>query len=125
MLISLCTFQEQILSQLSISELFVLGCPLIVMRVFVILSLLMNKNHGLCENSFLLTTLCCNVYGRHSYKPSQDFTRPLGMPRGLEGMLHMLNAIISPMTEDLCLLLSFYFWCCFAKRLANVKFGGV
>ena len=30
-------------------------------------------------------------------KPSQDFTRPLGMPRGLKGLLHMLNAIVSPM----------------------------
>jgi hypothetical protein len=25
-------------------------------------------------------------------KPLQDFTRPLGMPRGLKGLLHMLNA---------------------------------
>ena len=109
MLISLCTFQEHILSQLAIYELFVLGCPLIVMRVFVFLSLLMNRNHGLCQNSFLSTTLCWNVYGCHSYKPSRDFTHPLRMPRGLKGLLHMLNAIISPMTDDLCLLLSFYF----------------
>jgi hypothetical protein len=109
MLISLCTFQEHMMSQFSIYELFVLGCPLIVMRVFVFLSLLINKNHGLCENSFLLTTLCCNVYGCHSCKPSQDFIHPLGMPRGLKGLLHMLNAIVSPTTKDLCLLLSFYF----------------
>jgi hypothetical protein len=26
-------------------------------------------------------------------KPSRNFTRPLGMPRGLKGLLHMLNAI--------------------------------
>ena len=108
-LISLSMFQEHMLSQLSIYELFVLGCPLMVMRVFVFLSLLINKNHGLCENSFLLTALCCNVCGCHSCKTSQDFTHPLEMPRGLKGLLHMLNAIVSPTTEDLCLLLSCYF----------------
>jgi hypothetical protein len=109
MLISLCTFQEHMLSQLSIYELFVIGCLLIVMRVFVFLSLLINKNNGLCENSFLLTTLCCNVCGCHFSKPSRDFTRPLWMSRGLKGLLHMLNATVSPTTEDLCLLLSCYF----------------
>jgi hypothetical protein len=35
-------------------------------------------------------------------KPSGVFTRPLGMPSGLKGLLHMLNAIISPTTADLC-----------------------
>ena len=58
-------------------------------------------------------------------KPSRDFTRPLGMPRGLKGLLHMLNAIVSPTKEDLYFLLSFYFSFCFAKGLAKVKFGGV
>jgi hypothetical protein len=37
-------------------------------------------------------------------KLSRDFTRPLGMPRGLKGLLHMLNAIVSPTTTDLCFL---------------------
>jgi hypothetical protein len=27
-------------------------------------------------------------------KPSRDFTRPLGSPRGLKGLLHTLNAIV-------------------------------
>ena len=54
-------------------------------------------------------------------KPSRDFTHPLEMPRGLKGLLHTLNAIISPMTVDLCFLLSF----CFAKGLAKCKFGGI
>jgi hypothetical protein len=114
MLISLCTFQEHMTSQLSIYELFDFGCPLILMRVFFfflfyfILSLLMNKN-GLCENYFLLTTLCCNVCGCHFGKPSRDFTRPPGMPRGLKGLLHILNATVSLTTDDLCLLLSCYF----------------
>jgi hypothetical protein len=40
-----------------------------------------------------------------SDKPSQDFTRPLGSPRGLKGLLHILNAIVSPTKEDLCFLL--------------------
>jgi hypothetical protein len=29
-------------------------------------------------------------------KPSRDFTRPLGSPRGLKGLLHTLNAIVHP-----------------------------
>jgi hypothetical protein len=41
-----------------------------------------------------------NISGKHS----RDFTRPLGSPRGLKGLLHMLNAIVSPTTADLCLL---------------------
>jgi hypothetical protein len=37
-------------------------------------------------------------------KPSQDFTRPLGMSRGLKGLLLMLNAIVPPMKADLYFL---------------------
>jgi hypothetical protein len=33
-------------------------------------------------------------------KSSRDFTRPLGSPRGLKGLLHTLNAIVFPETED-------------------------
>jgi hypothetical protein len=33
-------------------------------------------------------------------KPSRDFTRPLGSPRGLKGLLHTLNAIMFPATEE-------------------------
>jgi hypothetical protein len=80
-----------------------------VMRLFVFLSLLIHKNHGLCENPLLHAALCYNVCGCHSCKPSRDFTRPLGRPRGLKGLLHMLNAIVYPATEDLCLLFSCYF----------------
>jgi hypothetical protein len=54
-------------------------------------------------------------------KLTQDFTRLLGMPRGLKGLLHMLNIIVSPTTVDLCFLLSF----CFAKGLAKCKFEGI
>jgi hypothetical protein len=58
-------------------------------------------------------------------KPSRDFTRPLGMPRGLKGLLHMLNAIVSPTKVDLCFLFSLCFHFCFAKGLAKYKFGGI
>ncbi|GJX56083.1 hypothetical protein Tco_0285980 [Tanacetum coccineum] len=37
------------------------------------------------------------------WKPSRDFTRPLGPPSGLKGLLHKLNAIVIPM--KLCRLL--------------------
>jgi hypothetical protein len=42
-------------------------------------------------------------------KPSRDFTRPLGMPSGLKGLLHTLNAIVSPTKADLCFLFLFVF----------------
>ena len=58
-------------------------------------------------------------------KPSRDFTHPLGMPKGLKGLLHMLNAIVSPMIADLCFLFFMCFAFCFAKGLAKCKFGGI
>ncbi|GJT06807.1 hypothetical protein Tco_0841269, partial [Tanacetum coccineum] len=33
------------------------------------------------------------------WKPSRDFTRPLGPPSGLKGLLHMLNATVIPTKE--------------------------
>jgi hypothetical protein len=56
-----------------------------------------------------------------SVKPSRDFTCPLGMPRGLKGLLHMLNGIISPVTTNLRFMLSF----CFAKELPKCMFWGI
>ncbi|GKC59576.1 hypothetical protein Tco_1087174, partial [Tanacetum coccineum] len=35
--------------------------------------------------------LICNTW-----KPSRDFTRPLGSPSGLKGLLHTLNATVIP-----------------------------
>jgi hypothetical protein len=60
-------------------------------------------------------------------KPSRDFTRPLGMPRGLKGLLHMPNAIVSPTKEDLCYCFHFilFYFICFAEGLAKYKFEGV
>jgi hypothetical protein len=37
-------------------------------------------------------------------KPSRDFTRPLGSPRGLKGLLHTLNAIVHPTKEGFIFL---------------------
>jgi hypothetical protein len=58
-------------------------------------------------------------------KPSQDFTCPLGMPRGLKGLLHTLNAIVSPTKADFCFLFLLCFHFCFGKGLAKCKFGGI
>ena len=57
-------------------------------------------------------------------KPSGDFTRPLGMPRGLKGLLHMLNAIVSPTKADLCFSFLMCFSFCFAKGLAKMEDWG-
>jgi hypothetical protein len=57
-------------------------------------------------------------------KLSRDFTHPLG-PRGLKGLLHMLNAIVSPTKEDLCYCFHFIFLFCFAKGLAKYKFESI
>jgi hypothetical protein len=45
-------------------------------------------------------------------KPSRDFTRPLWSPRGLKGLLHMLNGILHPMKEGF-ILFFFNFISCF------------
>jgi hypothetical protein len=37
--------------------------------------------------------------GINSGKPSRDFTRPLGSPRGLKSLLHTPNAIVHLMKE--------------------------
>jgi hypothetical protein len=58
-------------------------------------------------------------------KPSRDFTHPLGMPIGLKGLLHMLNAIVSPTKADLCFVFLLCFHFCFAKGLVKCKFGGI
>jgi hypothetical protein len=60
-----------------------------------------------------------------SGKPSRDSTRPLGIPRGLKGLLHMLNATVHPMKAGFIFMFSVYFLFCIAKGLAICKFGGV
>jgi hypothetical protein len=58
-------------------------------------------------------------------KPSRDFTCPLGMPRGLKDLLHMLNGIVSPTKADLCFLFLLCFHFCFTKGLVKCKFEGI
>ena len=58
-------------------------------------------------------------------KPSRDFTHPLGMPKNLKGLLHMLNVIVSPMKADLCFLFLMCFSFYFVKGLAKCKFEGI
>jgi len=76
-------------------------------------------------------TLSCWQHGVSMFvgiisgKPSRNFTHPLGCSRGLKGLLHMLNATVSPTKEDLCFLLWFCFSFCFAKGLAKCKFWGI
>ena len=48
-----------------------------------------------------------------------------GIPRGLKGLLHQLNATVSPMTMDLYFFFLLCFSFCFAKGLAKCKFGGI
>jgi hypothetical protein len=118
MLISLNTFEEHVMSLLSIYEWFDVGSPVDVYDGVCLFKHANDVWTMVCvKNSFLLTTQCFNISG----KPSRDFTRPLGSPRGLKGLLHLLNAIVSPTKEDLCLML----WFCFAKGLAKRKFGGI
>jgi len=72
----------------------------------MILNLLMNKNYGFYDMAFLVKKKkkknCNKVFvGITSVKPSRDSTRPLGMPRGLKGLSHTLNAIIFSTIEEL------------------------
>jgi hypothetical protein len=60
-----------------------------------------------CVEILCLTiTYCFKMFvGIILEKPSRDFTYPQGSPRGLKGLLQMLNAIVSPMTTGLCFVL--------------------
>jgi hypothetical protein len=58
-------------------------------------------------------------------KPSRNFIRPLGMPRGLNDLLHMLNAIVFPTTTGLCFLYLVCFSFYFGNGLAKCKFRGI
>jgi hypothetical protein len=107
---------------LSIYEWFDVGSPVDV-------------DDGVClfkNTNDVWTMVCVKIlsYWQHSVsmfagiisdKPSREFTRPQGSPRGLKGLFHTLNAIVSPTKEDLCFML----WFCFAKGLAKCKFEGI
>jgi hypothetical protein len=67
---------------------------------FVILSLLMNKNHDFCDISFLVIKCGKTFLSVISVKPSRNFACPLGMLRGVKGLLHALNPIMFPMKDE-------------------------
>ena len=73
---------KHVLSQLPT---YSFGCLDDVIVVFTLLNLLMMFEPCLCENYWLSTTYAKQMFvGIIASKPSQDFTRPLGMPRGLK-----------------------------------------
>ena len=47
-----------------------------------------------CENGDCVNTEASRFCGFIFYRPSRDLTRPLGLPRGLKGLLHMSNATV-------------------------------
>jgi hypothetical protein len=49
----------------------------------------------------LFFSLICYLFvGIIHGKPSRNFIRPLGSLRGLKGLLHTLNAIVFPATDE-------------------------
>jgi hypothetical protein len=67
---------------------------------FIILSLLMNKNHDFCDISFLVIKCGKMFVDVISVKLSPDFNRPLGMLRELKVLFHTLNAIVILMKNE-------------------------
>ena len=56
----------------------------------------------------MLARISQGFCGYIHYRPSRDLTRPLGLPRGLKGLLHMLNAIVTPTKRSIGLLCRFF-----------------
>jgi hypothetical protein len=104
-----------VLSQFSIYEWIDFEYRDDVIVMFILLSMLMSKNHVFTWKFLFVNNIELRMFvGIIAVKPSRDFTHPLWMLRGLKGLLHMLNAIVSPMTVDLCFLFWFCFSFCFA-----------
>ncbi|GJT31238.1 hypothetical protein Tco_0911513 [Tanacetum coccineum] len=59
-------------------------------RNHVVKMVLFGRNHSSYAITELVTTYVL-------WKPLRDFTRPLGPPNGLKGLLHILNATVIPM----------------------------
>ncbi|GJS85121.1 hypothetical protein Tco_0751662 [Tanacetum coccineum] len=61
--------------------------------------LISNCNYGVAADpSYAVVNELC---GYVHWKPSRDFTRPLGPPSGLKGLLHTLIATVIPMKVDM------------------------
>ena len=82
------------------------GCLYNVVCIFNLLNMLMMYEPCVCVKGFICQQRSANklFMGIVASKPLRDFTCPLGIPRDLKGLLHMLNAIVFPMKADLCLL---------------------
>jgi len=65
-----------------------------------LLNLFMMYEPCVCGEFFV-----CQQHSASMFMGIRDFTRPLRSPRGLKGLLHMLNAIVFPTTADLCFML--------------------
>jgi hypothetical protein len=59
----------------------------------------MNENHCFVTFNLMNNMVETMFVFIITSKPSRDFTRPLGSPRGLKGLLHLLNAIVHPTKE--------------------------
>ena len=57
------------------------------------------------------------------WKPSRDFTRPLGPPRGLKGLLHTLNATVMPTKVSFRILRVFCSLVCFCRFNKLLEIG--
>jgi hypothetical protein len=77
-----------------------------VVVMFILLNSLMMYKPCVCVEILVCQQHNASMFVGIIYgKPSRDFTRPLGSPRGLKGLLHMPNVIVSPTAADLCFLL--------------------
>ena len=58
-------------------------------------------------------------------KPPQNFTSPLGIPKGLKGLLHMLIQSSLPRKMIYVIAFIYFLFFCFANGLTKCKFWGV
>nr|GEV41149.1 hypothetical protein [Tanacetum cinerariifolium] len=74
---------------------------------------------GIGKKGYILEMIwenCKNIQGKAKewwyvlWKPSRDFTHPLGPPTGLKGLLRMLNATVIPTKGKMSLLKMEIFW---------------
>jgi hypothetical protein len=62
----------------------------------------MKENHNFGDTQLfgINMNFCIMFVGIIHGKPSRDFTRSLGSPRSLKGLLHTLKAIVFTTTEE-------------------------
>jgi hypothetical protein len=117
------------MSQLSIHEFFDFGCPNECDDGVYLFKPAYEWEPWFVWNFILFNNIALTMFvGIIVSKPSQDFTHPLGITRGLIGLMHMLNAIVSH--DSGFMFITFIFFCFFfsfyfANRLAKCKFKGI